>query len=66
MRLFYLLPFLFLSACAAPSAPHSKSSNAASSVAPGYSGKLPLNNIKLPEGFRIAVFAEGVKNARSM
>ena len=25
-----------------------------------------LNNIKLPEGFRIAVFAEGVKNARSM
>ncbi len=31
-----------------------------------YSGKLPLDKIKLPEGFKIGVFAEGVKNARSL
>jgi len=28
--------------------------------------KLPLSKIKLPEGFKIAVYAENVKNARSM
>jgi glucose/arabinose dehydrogenase len=66
MRLIYLLPFVLLAACTAPSAPNSKSSSAASAVTTGYSGKLPLDKIKLPEGFRITVFAEGVKNARSM
>jgi glucose/arabinose dehydrogenase len=29
-------------------------------------GSLPLNTIKLPAGFRIAVYAGGVDNARSM
>jgi glucose/arabinose dehydrogenase len=31
-----------------------------------YSGSLPLDRIKLPPGFRIGVFAEGVKGARSL
>lgn len=30
------------------------------------SSKLPIEKIKLPEGFAIEVYAEGVKNARSM
>jgi glucose/arabinose dehydrogenase len=38
----------------------------ASSVAPDYTGDLPLDKIKLPEGFRITTFAEGVENARSL
>jgi glucose/arabinose dehydrogenase len=29
-------------------------------------GKLPLETIRLPEGFQISVFAEGLKNARSL
>ncbi len=33
---------------------------------PGYSGKLPIQKIKLPPGFKIEVFAENVKNARSL
>ena len=28
--------------------------------------KLPLSSIKLPEGFKIDIYAENVKNARSM
>lgn len=31
-----------------------------------YTGKLPLDRIKLPPGFRIGVYAEGVEEARSM
>jgi len=62
MRLLYFLFLMILAACAAPSAPNAKSPGATT----GYSGKLPLHQIKLPEGFRITVFAEGVKNARSM
>lgn len=31
-----------------------------------YKGKLPIEKIKLPEGFQIDVFAENVTNARSM
>ena len=30
------------------------------------SSKLPVDKIQLPEGFEIEVYAEGVKNARSM
>lgn len=30
------------------------------------SGELPLDKIKLPKGFKIALYAENVKNARSM
>ena len=35
-------------------------------TAPKYSGKLPLDKIKLPPGFQIGVYAEGVENARSL
>ena len=35
-------------------------------TAPEYSGKLPLDRIKLPPGFKISVYAEGVENARSL
>ncbi len=31
-----------------------------------YSGNLPLDRLKLPEGFKVDVYAEGVVNARSM
>ncbi len=34
--------------------------------APKYSGKLPLDKIKLPPGFQISTYAEGVVNARSL
>ena len=30
------------------------------------SGRVQLESIKLPPGFRISLFADGVKNARSM
>lgn len=33
---------------------------------PKYGGKLPLDKIKLPPGFQIGVYAEGVVNARSL
>jgi glucose/arabinose dehydrogenase len=33
---------------------------------PAGSGRVQLESIKLPPGFRISLFAEGVKNARSM
>ncbi len=39
---------------------------AAPPEAPKYSGKLPLDKIKLPAGFQIGVYAEGVVNARSL
>lgn len=41
---------------------------ALASRAPGapYSGKLPLSEIRLPPGFKIDVYAEGVTNARSL
>ena len=35
-------------------------------VTPVYTGKLPLDKIKLPPGFKIGVYAEGVENARSL
>ena len=35
-------------------------------TAPKYSGKFPLDKIKLPPGFQIGVYAEGVENARSL
>jgi glucose/arabinose dehydrogenase len=34
--------------------------------ASSYEGKLPIEKLKLPEGFHVEVFAEGVENARSM
>lgn len=35
-------------------------------ASPAYTGKLPIDKIKLPPGFKIGVFAEDVKNARSL
>lgn len=31
-----------------------------------YEGKLPLERLKVPEGFKVGVYAEGIANARSM
>lgn len=67
MRLFFFLLLISALACNAPN--HSKGNGSAgkvSPVLPPYSGKLPLDKIKLPPGFRIGVFAEGVSNARSL
>lgn len=33
---------------------------------PAYTGSLPIDKIKLPEGFKIDVYAEGITNARSL
>ncbi len=40
--------------------------SSASTTEVAYSGTLPLDRIRLPEGFRIGVYAEGVQNARSL
>jgi len=65
MRLFLFLCLLGALACNAPSKGND-SATKSSPVLPRYSGKLPLDKIKLPPGFRIGVFAEGVSNARSL
>ncbi len=64
MRLFYLILLLALINCNT-----SKNGDSAANTTqtlPPYSGKLPLDKIKLPPGFRIGVFAEDVSNARSL
>lgn len=61
MRLFTSLLLLALVACNA-----SKNGDATTKTLPPYSGKLPLDKIKLPPGFKIGVFAEDVANARSL
>lgn len=35
-------------------------------LAPSYEGNLPIDSIKLPDGFAITVYAENVKNARAL
>ena len=35
-------------------------------IGKSYEGELPLDKIKLPDGFRIDVYAENVENARSI
>jgi glucose/arabinose dehydrogenase len=62
MRLFHL-SLLLCVACTA-TAPQNKGNLGTTPAA--YTGKLPLDKIKLPDGFHISVFAEGVKNARSL
>lgn len=64
MRLFIFLFLIGALACNAPDP--SKGAGKVSSVLPPYSGKIPLDKIKLPPGFHIGVFAEGVSNARSL
>ena len=65
MRLFLFLCLLGALACNAPSKGNGAAAKS-SPVLPRYSGKLPLDKIKLPPGFRIGVFAEGISNARSL
>lgn len=38
----------------------------ASKASPVYTGKLPIDKIKLPPGFKIGVYAENLANARSL
>ncbi len=68
MRLFYFALLFCLVRCTAPNTP--KNTDAAPKIAPvsasGYTGKLPLDKIKLPPGFRMTVFAEGLSSARAM
>ena len=64
MRLFFFWFLIGALSCNAPDP--AKGAGKVSSVLPPYSGKLPLDKIKLPPGFRIGVFAEGVSNARSL
>lgn len=67
MRLFLFLCLLGVLACNAPNPSKGNDSATKSTpVLPRYSGKLPLDKIKLPPGFWIGVFAEGVSNARSL
>ncbi|MCK6695634.1 MAG: PQQ-dependent sugar dehydrogenase [Thermoanaerobaculia bacterium] len=64
MRLFSLILLLALVNCNA-----SKNGDSAAKTTqtlPPYSGKLPLDKIKLLPGFKIGVFAEDVANARSL
>lgn len=35
-------------------------------IGKSYDGELPINSIKVPEGFKVDVFAENVENARSL
>ncbi len=61
---------LLLFACTGANAPRPQANAApepANAVAAApYRGKLPIDKIKLPPGFKIGVFAEGVENARSL
>ena len=56
MRQAYILSLLLLTACGRVNPP----------VKVFQPSKLPLDKISLPQGFKIAAFAEGVKNARSL
>lgn len=66
MRLFFLLLLFGQVVCTAPSPPTARPPAPGPAVAESYRGKLPLDKIKLPPGFRIATYAEGIKNARSL
>lgn len=68
MRFFYFLLLLGLLSCTTPNTPKNTDAAPKSNAVgePGYTGKLPLDKIKLPPGFHITVFAEGVSNARSL
>ena len=70
MRSLYFFIVLCLASCNA--APPAGSNIAPGAIAlsgkmtPVYTGKLPIEKIKLPSGFKISVFAEGIDNARSL
>ena len=56
MRLTYILSLFLLTACGNVNPP----------VKVFEPSKLPLDKIRLPQGFRIETFAERIKNARSL
>ena len=60
MKYLYLLPLVFLFACSATDADNDKSDEDDTPK------QLRLETINLPEGFEISVFAQDLKNARSM
>jgi len=66
---YIVFPILLLLACTA-SNPSKKEQASAPPVSvqpsPSYTGKLPIDKIKLPPGFKIGVFAENLDNARSL
>ncbi|MBP6827075.1 MAG: sorbosone dehydrogenase family protein [Saprospiraceae bacterium] len=68
MRRLFAVLLLAVSCTASVPSKSGKEAPAAriSKASPAYTGKLPIDKIKLPEGFKIGVFAEDVKNARSM
>ena len=63
-----VLSLLLLFSCNTANSRKDKTVNAPSAppAAPEYKGKLPLDKIKLPPGFKIGLYAEGVENARSL
>lgn len=69
MRHICFLSLLFFACTASNHSPKKESATAQTSSAtasPAYTGKLPIDKIKLPQGFKIGVFAENVDNARSL
>jgi len=68
MRSSIFIFFLF-TACTATNSPKNgvaPVTSGSSIASPVYTGKLPIDKIKLPPGFKIGVFAEDVDNARSL
>ncbi|GAB4498161.1 MAG: sorbosone dehydrogenase family protein [Saprospiraceae bacterium] len=66
-HLFFLSLLLF--ACTASNPPKNgiaPAPSGSSIASPVYTGKLPIDKIKLPPGFKIGVFAENLDNARSL
>ncbi|MEL6862857.1 MAG: PQQ-dependent sugar dehydrogenase [Bacteroidota bacterium] len=66
--LLFLLTLAILFACNSPENPNATKVKASVSAeeAEKPEGKPQLDKIKLPEGFKVELFAEGVKNARSI
>jgi glucose/arabinose dehydrogenase len=67
-QIYFLVTLFFLIGCAQGGGSEEKANESAppkaSTVA--YTGDLPIDRIKLPEGFKIEVYAENIPNARSM
>ena len=67
---YVVFTLLLLLACTASTPPQTERAPAASPApsyaSPAYTGKLPIDKIKLPPGFKIGVFAENIDNARSL
>ena len=66
MRIFFFLLVLVHFACTTPAPAPQQNTVLVSGKSPAYTGKLPLDKIKLPAGFHITTYAEDVENARSL